>query len=66
MDQEGGIGKRRAAPILTRENHESWFKIIRMHLIKLKVEWVLEEMVLSTPASTLSKHISTTLLESLD
>ena len=66
MDQEGGIGKRRAAPILTRENHESWFKIIRMHLIKLKVEWVLDEAVLATLVSILSKHISTILLESLD
>ena len=66
MDQEGGIGKRRAAPILTRENHELWFKIIRMHLIKLKVEWVLDEAVLATPVSTPSEHVSTTSSESLD
>ena len=37
-----------------------------MHLIKLKVEWVLEEAVLSTPASTPSEHVSTTSSESLD
>ena len=50
MDQEGGIGKRRAAPILTRENWRTWFSLQENNLEGRDVYWVISD--LWTPQSS--------------
>ena len=44
MDQGGRIGKRRAAPILTRENWRIWFSLQENNLEGKDVYWVISDL----------------------
>uniref|UniRef100_A0A9Q8USZ2 Retrovirus-related Pol polyprotein from transposon TNT 1-94-like beta-barrel domain-containing protein n=1 Tax=Passalora fulva TaxID=5499 RepID=A0A9Q8USZ2_PASFU len=52
MENETGFIRKRAAPLLTRENHETWFKLMRIHLVSKQVDWVLEDIITDIPAAT--------------
>ena len=43
MDSESGFGKRRAAPILTRENWRLWFRLQQTNLEGQEVFWVIAD-----------------------
>lgn len=66
MESDSGFAKKRAAPLLTRENHETWFKLMRIHLESRQIGWVLEEIVKDTPATTPSGHSTSSQAGSLD
>lgn len=41
MDQGSGFGRRRAAPILSKENWRTWFSLLQDHLEGQEVYWVI-------------------------
>ncbi|KAF2206123.1 hypothetical protein CERZMDRAFT_54456, partial [Cercospora zeae-maydis SCOH1-5] len=43
MDSASGIGKRRAAPVLCKENWRQWFSLLQDHLESKDVFWIISE-----------------------